>query len=121
MASTMASSDSVLMLNPAAYISVKTPMSEIGIVTMGMIEARNERRKKKITSTTRTIASRMVMKTALIERSMKTASSLPISASMPSGSEALRSGKTARVAFETSSGLATACLMMPTMMAGRPS
>ena len=60
MASTMASSVSVLMLKPSANISVKVAISEIGMVTIGMIEARSERRKKKITSTTSTIASTMV-------------------------------------------------------------
>ena len=38
-------------------MSAKAPISETGIVTSGMSVARNERRKKKITSTTSTIAS----------------------------------------------------------------
>ena len=52
MASTMASSVSVLMVKPIANISVNVAISEIGMVTIGMIEARIERRKKKMTSTT---------------------------------------------------------------------
>ena len=52
MASTMASSVSVLMVKPIANISVKVAISEIGMVTIGISEARIERRKKTITSTT---------------------------------------------------------------------
>ena len=38
----------------------------------------------------------------------------------PCGSDWLISGMTALTALETSSGFATACLMMPTVMAGLP-
>lgn len=48
MASTIASKDSVFTLKPKAYISAKVATSEIGMVTTGMIEARTERRKKKM-------------------------------------------------------------------------
>ncbi len=56
----MASSVSVLMLKPNISISVNVAMSEIGIVTIGMMAARIERRKKTITSTTSRIASPIV-------------------------------------------------------------
>jgi hypothetical protein len=59
-ASTMASSVSVFTEKPITNISVKVEMSEIGIVTIGMMEARSERRKTKITSTTSRIASPIV-------------------------------------------------------------
>ena len=59
-------------MKPKAYISANAPISDTGIVTSGISVARSERRKKKITSTTSTIASTMVVNTALIERSMKT-------------------------------------------------
>ena len=71
-ASTIASSVSVLIVNPNAYISANEPMSETGIVTIGMIVARRLRRKKKITSTTSRIASVIVVNTDAIERSMNT-------------------------------------------------
>ena len=120
MASTIASSVSVLMVKPSRYMSAKAPISETGMVTIGMSVARNERRKKKITSTTSAIASTMVVNTAAIERSMNTELSLPISTDMPSGSDSLTRGSTSRTACETSSGLATACLMTPTVIDGCP-
>ncbi len=52
---------------------------------------------------------------------MNTALSLPMVAESPCGSDWLISGSTARTALETSSGLATACLMTPTVIAGWPS
>ena len=60
MASTMASSVSVLIVKPMANSSVNVAISEIGMVTMGISEARSDRRKKMITSTTSRIASPMV-------------------------------------------------------------
>ena len=52
---------------------------------------------------------------------MNTALSLPMVADRPCGNDWLISGITLRTALETSSGLATACLMMPTVIAGLPS
>ncbi len=95
-------------------------ISEIGIVRIGMIEARIDRRKNRMTRTTSPIASRIVWNTAWIDRSMNTLSSLPISADSPSGRPRLISGSTACSAFDTSSGLAVACLMTPTAIAGAP-
>ena len=60
MASTMASRVSVLMLKPSANSRVQVAISEIGMVTIGISDARKERRKNTITSTTSTIASTMV-------------------------------------------------------------
>ena len=71
-ASTMASRVSVLMLNPKTNMIAKAPISDTGMVTSGISVARSERRKKKITSTTSTIASRIVWKTASIDSAMKT-------------------------------------------------
>ena len=50
---------------------VKAPISETGMVTIGISVARSVRRKTKITSTTSTIASTIVWNTLSIERSMK--------------------------------------------------
>ena len=66
-----------------------------------------------VTSTTRPTASAMVANTAAIERSMNTVVSLAITASMPAGRFSTSSGRAARTARATSSGLAVACLMMP--------
>ena len=59
-ASTIASSVSVLIEKPNAYISANAPIRQTGIVTSGISVARSERRKKKITSTTSTTASAIV-------------------------------------------------------------
>ena len=120
MASTKASSVSVFTLKPSAYMMPKVVISEIGMVTIGMIEARIERRNTTITSTTSSTASKMVWNTDLIERSMNTALSLPMAPLMPSGRLSFTAGSTARTPAETSSGLATACLIRPTMIAASP-
>ncbi len=59
-ASTSASSVSVLMVKPASAIIAKVPIRLTGIVTIGMIDARSVRRKTKITSATSRIASAIV-------------------------------------------------------------
>src|SRR3546814_4143152 len=87
MASTMASSVRVLTENPNRYISPQAPTSETGIVTMGMMLARRLRRKKKMTSTTSTMASPMVWNTDWIERSMNTAESYAMFSFMPRSEE----------------------------------
>ncbi len=61
MASTMASRVSVLIEKPDSAISEKQPISDTGMVSSGMIEARNVRRNSRITSATRITASRMVV------------------------------------------------------------
>ena len=71
-ASTIASSVSVLIVKPNRYMSPNAPISATGIVTSGMSVARMLRRKKKMTSTTSRIASAIVSNTDLIERSMNT-------------------------------------------------
>jgi hypothetical protein len=60
------------MLKPKRYMTPNAPISDTGIVTSGISDARTERRNTKITSATSTIASTMVRSTALIERSMNT-------------------------------------------------
>ena len=61
MASTRASSVSVLMVKPASAIMAKVPTRLTGMVTIGMIDARTVRRKTKITSATSRMASVMVV------------------------------------------------------------
>ena len=60
MASTSASSVSVLIEKPNSAISANAPIRLTGMVTMGMMEARSVRRKTKITSATSSTASKMV-------------------------------------------------------------
>ncbi len=61
MASTSASSVSVLMEKPNRSISAKEPIRLTGMVISGMTEARRVRRKTKITRATSTTASAMVV------------------------------------------------------------
>ena len=61
MARTSASSVRVLTVKPAAYISAKAPISDTGMVTSGISEARTLRRKKNTTSATRITASAIVL------------------------------------------------------------
>ena len=61
MASTSASSVSVLMVKPNSAISAKAPIRLTGMVMIGMIDARTVRRKTKITSATSRIASPIVL------------------------------------------------------------
>ena len=61
MASTRASSVSVLIEKPASCMSAKLPTRLTGIVTSGMMEARSVRRKTKMTTATSSTASAMVV------------------------------------------------------------
>ena len=119
-ASTMASSVSVLMVNPNAYISANAPISDTGMVTMGMMVARRLLRKKKITSTTSAMASPIALKTDWIERSMNTDVSYATMKRIPAGAASLSLTTSARTALDRSSGLATACLMTPMFSDGLP-
>ena len=70
-ASTIASSVSVLMVKPSAYITANAPINENGMVTSGISVARQLRRNRKITSTTSSTASPMVTYTSSMDFSMK--------------------------------------------------
>ena len=59
-ASTSASSVSVLTVKPASAISANAPIRLTGIVTSGMIDARSVRRNTNTTSATSTTASAIV-------------------------------------------------------------
>ena len=60
----------LLIENPKACITAKVPIKETGIARMGISAARHDWRKMIITSTTSSMASRMVVNTASMERSM---------------------------------------------------
>ncbi len=68
--STIASSVSRLIVNPAICMMKTAPIREIGIATMGMTTARNEPRKRKITSTTISSVSVSVFSTSWMALSM---------------------------------------------------
>ena len=120
MASTKASKVSVLIVKPNKAINAKEPIRDTGIVISGMMEARSVRKKKKITSATRTTASRIVLKTESIDSLMNTELSLAISISTPAGKFALIFGIISRTSAERSSGLAVALRITPSVMASRP-
>ena len=61
MASTMASRVRVLIEKPSAQITKQVPISETGMVTIGTVTARGERRKNRITASTSTAASIRVL------------------------------------------------------------
>ena len=60
-ASTSASRVRMLMENPSAEITANVPMIEIGMAVIGMITARQSRRKRKITRMTMRNASKKVL------------------------------------------------------------
>ena len=120
MASTSASSVSVLTVKPASAMSAKAPIRLTGIVTSGMIDARSVRRKTNTTSATSTTASATVVYTALIERSMKTDKSLASTTFTLAGRSRWICGISARTPSATSSGLAVALRMTPVLMEGTP-
>ena len=120
MASTNASKVMVLMEKPITYINISAPISATGIVTNGMMLARQSRRNRKITRPTSAIASRMVMKTRSMDSSTKSDESNPMLTSMPSGSTSFSFSISARTPRETYSGLAVDCFTRPKPMAFLP-
>ena len=87
-ASTIASSDTVLMVKPIANITAKVPTSATGTAISGMIVARRLPRKMNTTSTTSTKASIRVCSTDLMLSFTKTELSATISYSIPVGKAA---------------------------------
>ena len=59
------------MLKPMKDIIAKTPIRDSGMVIIGIRVARRLRRKKKITSTTNPVATRIVLNTELIDSAIK--------------------------------------------------
>ncbi len=119
-ASTSASNVNVLTLKPASAISANAPIRLTGIVTSGMIDARNVRRNTKTTSATRIVASVTVRYTDFTDRSMNTALSLATCTFSPAGRSCWRRGIISRTPFDTSSGFAVALRMMPVEIDGTP-
>ena len=119
-ASTNASSVSVLTENPASAINAKVPIKHTGMVTMGIMDARRVRKNTKITSATSTMASMMVWNTLFIDLAINTELSLAMSIVTPGGRSACNLGIMARTPLESSSGLAVAWRITPAVMATLP-
>ena len=75
---------------------------------MGMIDARSVRKNTNITNATSTIASMIVLKTLLIDRSIKTELSFATSMVMSAGKSALSLGIISRTPFDKIKGFAVA-------------
>ena len=84
----MPSSVRMLMVKPNIHKKKHAPISDTGMVTNGISVERNERRNRKITRVTSTMASTMVRYTALIDASMNSDESNAINTLTPSGSAA---------------------------------
>ena len=119
-AMTKASKVSVLIENPATSMIAQLPIRHTGIVTNGMMLARTERKKKRISTATSTIDSPIVRQTDSIDRSMNTVVSLAISTETPAGNSAFSLGKTSRTACASVNGFAVACLITPSETAFLP-
>ena len=95
----------------------KVATSEIGMVTIGMIEALSECRKNMMIR----IDQRDGLEDRREHRIHRLLDELgriiaDLGRLRPRGSDSTIAGMTSRTSFETSSGLATACLMMPTVI-----
>ena len=119
-ASTSASSTSVLMVKPASAMRMNAPTRLTGMVTSGMIDARKVRRNTNTTSATSTTDSMTVVYTALIERSMNTDRSLASTTVTLAGRSRWIAGIAARTPSATSSGLAVALRITPVLIDGTP-
>ena len=94
---------------PVSQIAATVPISATGMVIAGMIVARAERRKAKITTTTITVASPMDFITSFIEPSMKVPSSDVTISWTPSGIADCSSATATATSCEIDSVLPTDC------------
>ena len=99
--SVRASSEMLSMLKPKKYITPKVPMIEMGIAMLGMMVAAAERRKRKITSTTKMIARTRVNFTSCTESRIASDLSLKISRLTVAGSCARNAGSSALIPSTT--------------------
>ena len=74
-ASTSPNSDRLLSENPSAANMAKVPTSEIGIATIGTIEARQRCKNRITTMTTRMTASKIVFTTSCTDSEMNSVGS----------------------------------------------
>ena len=119
--STMARSVRRLIVKPAICMRNTAPMSEIGMATTGMITARKEPRKRKITSTTMRSVSVRVFKTSRMALSMYSVESYGIPTFIPGGSCAWMPGTASRTRRMTSSVFAVGSTQTPMKVAPTPS
>src|SRR5580698_2629346 len=111
----MPKSVSELMENPKMLMNANVPMRDTGIVTAGMMVARQSRRNRKITTMTMTIASSSVVTTSLTESPTTVVVSNAITYLIPGGNALDSSSSCALAALSTASALAfeSCCTPMP--------
>jgi len=118
--STIASSVSRLIVNPAAFMRKTAPMSEIGIAITGMMRPRIEPRNRKITSTTMSSVSVSVFSTSWIDCWMYSVESYGMPTFMPTGSSVSSSCTASRTWRMTSSAFAVGSTHTPMNVAVSP-
>ena len=118
--STIASSVSKLIVNPATSMRNTAPTSEIGMATTGMSTERIEPRNRKITTITIRRVSVSVLSTSLMASWMYSVESYGMPTFMPVGNWARISGMAARTFLITSSELAVGSTHTPMNVAVSP-
>ena len=116
----MANSVSVLIEKPISLTNANAPMSDTGIVIVGMSVLRQLCRNTNITSTTRAIASTSVLRTSLIDSSTTCVVLKATWYFRPGGKVADSRSSSARTSRSTSSALAVGSWMTPKPTASMP-
>src|SRR5271169_2068684 len=119
-ASVMPNSVSELIEKPNILTNAKVPTSETGMVTAGMIVARQSSRKKKITMMTIRIASSSVVTTSRTESPTTVVVSNAMTYLIPGGKDFDSSSNSAFAALSTSSAFAFDSCCTPTPTASCP-
>src|ERR1017187_2159051 len=119
-ASVMPKSVNELMEKPKSLIKANVPMSETGMVTAGMMVARQSSKKRKITTMTMTIASESVTSTSRIESPTTVVASNAMAYSSPGGKLLESSFKATLALASTSRALAFESCSTPMPLASRP-
>src|SRR5579864_4379321 len=109
-----------LMEKPNILMNAKVPISETGIVTAGIMVARQSSKKKKITMMTMTIASSNVVTTSLTESPTTVVVSNAITYFIPGGNDLDNSSSAALAALSTSSAFALESCWTPIPIASCP-
>src|ERR1035437_7794791 len=119
-ASVMPKRVSELIEKPKSLIKAKVPISETGIVTAGIMVARQSSRKRKMTVMTMKTATTRVTSTSRMESPTTVVESKAMAYSSPGGKLFDNSFNAALAWLSTSRALALESCMTPTPMAGRP-
>jgi hypothetical protein len=119
-ASTIASNERRLIEYPIRNRKKHTPISDSGMVTIGISTERKEPRKSRMMKMTMTTASEMVRNTSRIDALIDSVASYIRVMVMPSGSEAWMAGSSSMTAEAVSSGFAAGVGKMAMKVPGRP-